>query len=787
MKQLIKNIGIKRIAKRSFLASKKRNFFTILTIALASALLSGILLYGIGTSQANINSVKNTAQIVYHGINQNQGNQLYENENVDWIGEFTLVSSEKIDGSILYIQYGNKEMFKTQNMKYEGNIPQKQDEIMLQRSFLESLGYTDEIGKTISIPFTDGKEHDFVLSGIINVEMGDIGSYMAIISKQYAENYLGENMPLDYYLGLKNAVNMSEEEAEQFAYDLGKEMGVEEEQIIVRSNYFAAMSRGLFSSEMLLYILIGFITLIGSGIVIYSIFYISIAENIRNYGQLRTIGATKRQIKKIVYREGKVLAFIGIPFGLIIGATIGYILIPAGWNWINSFFVMCVTGVFSYFIIILSIRTPVKKASSVSPMEALKYMPYNYKNMKFSTLNRKISTFALAKMNLFREKRKTILTIISLSIGGILLIVFTTLLMSYDGRAEVRGKDFPRGEFHILLDRESNNQSLSELQNENLLSNDFINELYNIEGVTDVYPWYYIDAICKVNGSEVKNVQGYSKDEMSAMEDNLISGTVDYDKLVKEKGVIMLADRADDGYCSAELGDKIEISVMDNQGKTVEESYTIMGIISNYTYAGFKKCFTMPIDLMNELTHRECRSMLEISCNDSSLVSVEEQLRTISDGTPELLLETFDESLTYYNYQQQFMNSVLVVIGICIAFFSFINLVNTTISNFLVRRREFGIMQAIGLTERQLKRILRWEGAIYALTTTVITFILGTGLGYLCYTVFKRANPYYFYKFPIIVLVAYFLTLLLIQIILTKFMITSLRRQSIVERINVFE
>ena len=77
--------------------------------------------------------------------------------------------------------------------------------------------------------------------------------------------------------------------------------------MIVRSTYFNVKSENS-GSEMLFYFVIGFVTFIGSGIVIYSIFYISVASNIRNYGQLRTIGTTKRQIKKMVYREGKLLA-----------------------------------------------------------------------------------------------------------------------------------------------------------------------------------------------------------------------------------------------------------------------------------------------------------------------------------------------------------------------------------------------------------------------------------------------------------------------------------------------
>ena len=101
-----------------------------------------------------------------------------------------------------------------------------------------------------------------------------------------------------------------------------------------------------------------------------------------------------------------------------------------------------------------------------------------------------------------------------------------------------------------------------------------------------------------VNGSRVKNVQGYTKDEVSALEANLLDGTVDYDTLVSQRGVVLLQDRADDGYCSASLGDIVEIELTNATGENVTEPFTVMGIVSNYQYAGNKKCFTMPVTLM---------------------------------------------------------------------------------------------------------------------------------------------------------------------------------------------
>ena len=139
-------------------------------------------------------------------------------------------------------------------------------------------------------------------------------------------------------------------------------------------------------------------------IVIYSIFYISVAENIRSYGQLRTIGTTKKQIKKIVYLEGKKLAGIGIPLGLIAGNLIGYFIIPNGWNWLTSLIMTVVVGIFSFFITMFSIRTPVKRASLVSPIEATRYTTYQGGATESNKLHRTISPLSLAKVNLLRNK-----------------------------------------------------------------------------------------------------------------------------------------------------------------------------------------------------------------------------------------------------------------------------------------------------------------------------------------------------------------------------------------------
>ena len=126
---------IKKISRRSIRSSKFRNIFTVITITLASALLTCILLWGFGTTQENINLVKDTAQIVYCGLSEQQGSELYQQDEIEWVGETLTGSSERIYDTTVNFSYGNAEMLASQQISFTGEIPQKENEIMLSKSF----------------------------------------------------------------------------------------------------------------------------------------------------------------------------------------------------------------------------------------------------------------------------------------------------------------------------------------------------------------------------------------------------------------------------------------------------------------------------------------------------------------------------------------------------------------------------------------------------------------------------------------------------------------------------
>ena len=113
---------------------------------------------------------------------------------------------------------------------------------------------------------------------------------------------------------------------------------------------------------------------------------------------------------------------------------------------------------------------------------------------------------------------------------------------------------------------------------------------------------------------------------------------------------------------------------------------------------------------------------------------------------------------------------------------------NTTITNFLSRRQEDGLLQAVGLSKKQLVKMLCNEGLIYAVFATLVTLVLGTGLGFLSVqAVTKTMNPYFYYSFPWPVVLTYLAILLIVQFILISYTTGNLKKQSLVEQIRAMD
>ena len=435
--------------------------------------------------------------------------------------------------------------------------------------------------------------------------------------------------------------------------------------------------------------------------------------------------------------------------------------------------------------------SPVKKAAAVSPMEALRYSDYKGKPKESSALYRKITPTSLAKMNLSRQKTKSILTIFSLAFGGVLVVLISTILVSYDGVAEARGRDFSKGEFNIHLNANQSfdtaKVSLTKLQQKNMLNDNFVKTIEAIDGVTGIKRWYYTDAEYRVNGISEDWIQGFSQDEQSDLEKNLIKGTADYDELIADNGIILLQERAALNGMDVALGDTVEVDYENVSGDIMTKTYTVKGIVSDYNYTGFDKCFTLPEQLINEGTGMDCTGTISVITDKDKFDTIETSLNQLIDKNSDLVMDTIEESVNYYNRNQQLVFGAFLIVAIIVVCFSLINLVNTTITNFLSRKREIGMLQAIGLSKKQLIRMLCYEGMIYSLFAVLVTLILGVGFGILCIQIMRSLNPYFFYSFPWPVVLIYSAVLLAVQLILIAYTTGNLKKQSLVDQIKTME
>ena len=176
-------------------------------------------------------------------------------------------------------------------------------------------------------------------------------------------------------------------------------------------------------------------------LIIYNIFQISVTGDIRFYGLLKTIGVTPRQLKRIIRQQALFLCIVGIPAGLLLGYGVGATLTPvvmarttfgAGVSTVStSPLIFFASALFALITVLLSCSRPGKIASKVSPVEATKYTEtVKSKKKKRTTRGAKIHQMAFA--NLGRNKRKTVLVVISLSLSVVLLNILVTFTGGFD-------------------------------------------------------------------------------------------------------------------------------------------------------------------------------------------------------------------------------------------------------------------------------------------------------------------------------------------------------------------
>lgn len=577
-------------------------------------------------------------------------------------------------------------------------------------------------------------------------------------------------------------------------------------------------------------------------LIIYNIFYINVYHDIQFYGLLKTIGTTGRQLKKIVHRQAYMLSIPGILIGLFIGAFVGSALLPIimgqfsvvsqGMKKTAEFplWIFVISAVFSFITVLLSCIKPCRIASKVSPIEALRYNEYNLGSLKKkkSKKTKKVTPFAMGRENLKRSRGKVIIVVLSLSLSLILLNSIYSIIKSFDIDEFI--SNMTVSDFYVH-DASLNNVSVMEWNTEGV-TEDFMQELEKRPEITQkaaVYLKEYVTVpISDENFQQIsKKVfhtdaakkalqffadrygQSYS-DYISYIEkeksiDGKIFGMGDMllQKLDHVQGEIDMKKWASGNYLIAtyfgdiqegggipffEPGERVQLT----NDAGVEKSYEVLATVDIPYSVGIQRFGEFDCNFI--LPETEFLSFIGEQAPMSVHFDVDQEKEEKVGKWLDNYCETVNPDLKYTSKQSivdQF-NSVIKMYSLVggllvfiIAVIGIFNFINTTITTMLSQKKELAMMQAVGMTGKQLKNMLMSEGACYAILTAIVSFV-----GSILVSVFalkklgSELTFFFHWSFHIMPVLIGIVVLFIVSIVIPVLAYRVLCQESLVERMK---
>lgn len=779
---------ISHLAKNSVTHSKMRNLFIVLTIALSVSLLMVMALTYTGQMVVERKELSSTQHVIYHNVDTEQIAGLRSDPYIEDLMLVKWGPAVEVEDYIIWSLYFDDSAAIIESIQIgEGSIPIGLNEVAVDRQFLERLGIEPELGVVIPVTFLDGSTESFTVTAFLDEE--DPGNVFYLShSKEYADHGAQlQNVSYNAPVRILNAEDMSASGFKEFIISLGAKYDIPQRDVN-DNGYFIEMLEG-DPSTLTAIIGLGMLFLLVSVLVVYSVFYLSVISRIRQFGQMRTIGMTQRQIRKMVTREGLLLCAIGAPIGVIAGGIIGYALNPAGWSWINSAVVALIAVLADIVTVLVSLHRPARMAASISPIEAARHAEGS-SHKKSRSLRRPLTPFNLAKMNFYHNRKKTLLTIISLGVGGVLMLASTTFLISHDREAYSRQKELYYGEYAISFafnPLASAVHGVADFQLNNPMGETFKERLLSITGVTGIRTFLSTDVHYEYKDiTEPNSVAPFDQEEYPEIT-ALLADAPTYDDLLNGNQLIIVGNSTAQEIFGweFEVGDIIPIQFW-NGDQSFEVEFTIAACADrNRKHSMNGGWFLIPEETLTKLLPGFDLTQTVIVQGDYQDVALNEALQAIVDESPLLSMITLTDRM---KADISFFNSFYrLVMGLCcfIIGFSVINLLNTLISSIVSRRQEFALLQSVGMGDRQLTRMIQYEGLLIAAANMVISLTIGGLLGYAAVSIMRSIGVSYLqYTFPIIPVVAYTIFALSAPILISSLAMKALKKQTLVERLR---
>ena len=784
----------KKLAVRSIKADRRRSVFIILTIALAVCLMGSLCFLYSAQQMKTLDGILGQYQAGCSGLTREEVARLVDAGKFEKWGCTVETGTARHEDSVLNVSYVSKEMIDLMGYgEITGAYPQKENELCVERSFFRYFGLSGEVGQTVVLDLGSG-EKSYTVTGILEAE-NDSRIFTVWIPEAAVEAD-SHNAPYELRFRFAGSQGMEPAQLRADIEQFFSEMGIPEERTFYSSSYFGMVDLYL-GNGMEVYAAALLIAVVCS-IVIYNIFYISVMGKMREYGRLKVLGTTPKQLKRVVRRERRFLTAVAIPIGLICAAGMALIAVPGYWSWGDNIRSAVVVFLLTYGAVLIATRKPMAMAGKVSAIEAIRTTAYSGQQGRSVSrqLHRRLTMPQLALMNFSRNRKKAFVTALSLGLTGILLLCISAYANSVDVKEMAQSQFGDRSQY-LLQYEDHAGREFVKMQKENPLGQTLREKLATLPGVDYVTAYSLacveIPAISAIPGNRAHEpfiVRGISREDMEEMYvgDAVVDGAADYRQLLDGNGILVcpagsaLKEIYRTGY---QVGDTVTLSCYNGQTKT----YMVMGIVQDVQIGSSSHFFILPEEELSALYPEisDFTGYVNLHTEQDS-----DQLRRAVFGAvsdQRVAISGLDDLSA--DLERGLRGELVRDYGILVFIFVFalINLANTLITNLLTRQQEFGVFQSVGMSDRQLSKMLSFECLYYVVITLLTTLTLGTACSLAVCKVFDRIGMFgtLTYHFPAVQVLLFGAALLLVQGVFSVCAVRYTRKLSLVERIKATE
>lgn len=846
---------LNKLTIKNLKLNKKRTIVTIIGIILSTALMVGI---GLLFSSFQDYMIRET--ISYNG--RYEAN--YENADLSKVSNlkdkdfvyfyektigFSEFESKNEYKPYIYIAGVNEEFFNELKL-VDGRFPNNDDEIVISEHINTNGGASYKVGDNITLSYGERViEGDIVLDNSQYVD-GEYLNYLnkkdykivGIVKRSNYEDYSACGYSAFTLDTNENAGNVNLyvvfdsnrkiiKQSEKLAKDIDYNSPINYNSTLL-ALYGESTYGNIMSSMIMMIVIMLSLVSVGCTIVIYNSFAISVMERKKEFGLLSSIGATRRQLSYTVFFEALIVGTIGIILGIFsayIGIGIVILIINNLISDILEFRLDLVTNllfviipiIFMIVVIIISSIIPSRRASKVSPIEAIRQnddIKINKKKIKTSKIITKLFGIEgeIALKNIKRNKKKYRVTVISLFISIVLFISFSSYMnYTINTASDVIGEipyDYQIYYYYNGTDSTEINNKLDEIVSSSDVKNyvrydvSNVNIISNYDYSKDYLEFYEnnygIDALKELNDRKYTYAQIVVLDDNSYQHFKQSIGLTS-DKVIifnKFKGVsysnnkrvnynIPFIDNRDSGnikICNFNGLDEKEIK--DNYNKYCSKNINNI-FVTDKSY-----------DLLEELAYNDNyklivnKKMYDVIFNNKIDYSV---INIISDNTSSIdnLTKDFDkyENVNYTNLTEEFKQTNNLILVIKILMYGFIGLItligvtsvfNTISTSMALRKREFAVLRSIGLTKRGFNKILFFESLFFGFKSLVFAIPVGIGVTVLIHLALSDMMSISSVIIPWKAIIISIISVFIIVLITMMYSTNKIKKHNIIEQIR---